>query len=179
MQPLRSLRAPRGTALRTAQRVALYAALGAAAPAAWAAGAVEVRFIDPGRYADLGWRALDQERNLERLRAHFEGLAARLPDGQRLAIEVLDVDLAGEEVPGRHIDPVRVLRGRADWPRMRLRWQLSIPAGASRSGEEWLSDMTYLERLPPVSAASEALPYDLRMVDDWFRARIVQGQPPR
>jgi hypothetical protein len=49
MQPLRSLRAPRGTALRTAQRVALYAALGAAAPAAWAAGAVEVRFIDPGR----------------------------------------------------------------------------------------------------------------------------------
>ncbi len=79
----------------------------------------------------------------------------------------------------RHIDPVRVLRGRADWPRMRLRWQLSIPAGASRLGEEWLSDMTYLERLPPVSAASEALPYDLRMVDDWFRARIVQGQPPR
>ena len=175
MQPLRSWRAPR----RTAARAALCAALVAAALSTWGAGAVEVRFVDADRYADIGWRALDRERNLERLRAHFEGLSARLPDGQRLAIEVLDVDLAGEEMPSHRLEPVRVLRGRADWPRMQLRWQLSGPAAASRSGEEWLSDMSYLVRQPPVSAVSEALPYDLRMVDDWFQARIVLGQPPR
>jgi hypothetical protein len=191
MQPLRSLRAPRITARRRALCVTLCttlctplfatlgALLGAATMPAWAAGAVEVRFVDPQRYADIGWRVLDRERNLERLRTHFQGLAARLPDGQRLAIEVLEVDLAGEEVPGDRLDPVRVLRGRADWPRMRLRWQLSGPGTAARSADEWLADLTYLDRLAPAGSASEALPYDLRMVDDWFQARIVLGQPPR
>jgi hypothetical protein len=48
-----------------------------------------------------------------------------------------------------------------------------------RSGDEWLADLTYLDRLAPASSASDALPYDLRMVDDWFQARIVLGQPPR
>jgi hypothetical protein len=183
MQPLRSWQAARFTARRSALWLALCACLvallGAATLPARAAGAVEVRFVDLQRYADIGWRTLDRERNLELLRAHFQGLAARLPDGQRLAIEVLDVDLAGEEVPGDRLDPVRVLRGRADWPRMRLRWQLSGPGAAVRSGDEWLADLTYLDRLAPAGSASEALPYDLRMVDDWFQARIVLGQPPR
>ena len=117
MQPLRSWRAARFTARRSALWLALCACLvallGAATLPARAAGAVEVRFVDLQRYADIGWRTLDRERNLELLRAHFQGLAARLPDGQRLAIEVLDVDLAGEEVPGDRLDPVRVLRGQA------------------------------------------------------------------
>ena len=171
---------PLGAVLRTvAPRIVACVALGAAACATWGAGAVELRFIEPGSYADIGWRSLDRERNLERLRTHLQGLATQLPAGQRLTIDVLDVDLAGEEVPGPGPDAVRVLRGRADWPRMHLRWELSGSGASARGADEWLSDPVYLDRLPPAFASSEALPYDLRMVDDWFRVRIVQGQPPR
>lgn len=173
LEPLRTV------VRRMAPRVVASLAMGACAAAAWGAGTVEVRFIEPDSYADIGWRPLDRARNLERLRTHLQGLAAQLPDGQRLAIEVLDVDLAGEELPAADRDAVRTLRGRADWPRMRLRWQLSGAGTGVRGAEEWLSDPVYLDRMPPAFAASESLPYDLRMLDDWFRARIVQGQPPR
>lgn len=169
----------RAVARTAARRIAVCAVLGSSATFAAAAGTVELRFIEPDRYADIGWRTLDRSRNLERLRIHLQGLSTQLPDGQRLTIDVLDVDLAGEEVPGLEMDPVRVLRGRADWPRMHLRWQLVGPGAATRAADEWLSDPVYLDRLAPSFASSEALPYDLRMVDEWFRARILQGQPPR
>lgn len=152
--------------------------------AAWMAGAsasgsVEVRFVEPQRYADIGLRVSDRENNLAQLRAHLEAFATRLPDGQRLSVDVLDVDLAGEELPSRHGDSLRVLRGRADWPRMRLRWQLTGPGGVERGAEEWLADVVYLNRLPPGFGANEALPYERRMLEEWFQARIVAGQPTR
>ena len=167
--------------LRTAWLSGVCAAALAASVAlpARAAGAVEVRLVDPQSYADIGWRLMDREQNLERLRQHFQGLATLLPEGQRLRIEVLDVDLAGEELPGPEPHTVRVLRGRADWPRMRLRWELSAPGLATRQAEEWLSDPAYLERMLPARAAGDALPYDLRMVDEWFRARFVPTEPRR
>lgn len=183
MHPLPLGPIPRTAARRGALRAALGAMLCAAVLAAagptGAAATVEVRLVEPESYADIGWRLADRAQNLERLRLHFEGLSASLPAGQRLRIDVLDVDLAGEELPGPELNTVRVLRGRADWPRMRLRWALTDAGGATRQAEEWLTDPAYLDRMLPARTASEALPYDLRMVDEWFRARFVRGEPPR
>ena len=160
-------------------RMLVLALMGAWIAGAWAAGSIEVRFIEPQRFVDIGLRASDREANLAQLRAHLEGLAPRLLDGQRLSIDVLEVDLAGEERPAHHGNPVRVLRGRADWPRMRLRWQLTGPGAPERGAEEWLADLAYLNRLPPNFGTHEALPYERRMLEEWFQERIVAGQPAR
>lgn len=146
--------------------------------AAATAGPVEVKWTQPERYTDVGWLEADRVRNLEALRRHFEGLGARLPAGQTLVVEILDVDLAGEEIPGAlRGERVRVLKGRADWPRMRLRYTFTAPGQPARSGEETLADMAYLQRV--LRTGDEPLPYEARMVDEWFEQRIVQGLPAR
>jgi len=149
-----------------------------ACPGAAAAGPVDVKMVQPERFADVGWRLADRERNLELIRQHFESLGARLPAGQALAVEILDIDLAGEELPGPHpAERWRVLTGRADWPRMRLRYTLSVPGQPARSMEEWLADLAYLQRVP--RAGDHPLPYEARMIDEWFAQRILQGEPAR
>ena len=65
------------------------------------------------RFTDVGFATIDRERTLQSLTQHFEALGRRLPDGQTLRVEVLDVNLAGEVWP-RGPSEVRVLRGRAD-----------------------------------------------------------------
>lgn len=178
MHPREPLFAVRHAAARFVLCVAAFLAALLAALPALAAGTAEVRLVSPDTYADAGWHSFDRARNLQRLRAHLEALAARLPDGQRLSVEILDVDLAGEERPGR-MNGVRVLRGGADWPRMRLRWQLSGTGISPRGADEWLSDPSYLTRLPPPPASAEALPYETRMLDEWFQERILQGLSAR
>jgi hypothetical protein len=107
------------------------------------AGNVEVKFTEPEGFADAGRNPIDRERNLQTLAEHLQAAGARLPDGQTLKVEITDVDLAGNQDPFRFHD-TRILRGRADWPRMSLRWTLQRPDGSSTQGEERLSDMNYL-----------------------------------
>jgi Protein of unknown function (DUF3016) len=70
-----------------------------AAGAAQAVGRVEVRYVQPERFSDAGFGAVERERTLKVLSQHFDRLAQRLPDGQLLQVEVTDVDLAGEVDP--------------------------------------------------------------------------------
>jgi Protein of unknown function (DUF3016) len=100
-----------------------------------AAGTAEVTFVEPERFTDAGNTAMDRERALKTLGDHLRKLAARLPDGQTLRVEVLDVDLAGEQ---RSLSPnaTRVMRGNDDWPRLRLRWSLVEAGRALRTGED-------------------------------------------
>jgi hypothetical protein len=52
-------------------------------------------------------------------------LGKGLRPGQDLKIEITDIDLAGREDPMRRgAMDVRIMDGRTDWPRMRLRYQL-------------------------------------------------------
>ena len=92
--------------------------------------------------------------------------------GDRLAIEVLDVDLAGEvRFPPR--GEVRVLRGAADWPRIRLRYTLDDASGRSAAAEETVSDPDYLRN--PLRSYS-SLGYEKRMLEEWFRKRFAARQ---
>lgn len=139
---------------------------------AQAAGRADVRFIEPERYADIGWSRSDREANLEELKRHFERLAAGLPDGQTLVVEVTDVDLAGETEPARSWG-VRVLRGRTDIPKMTLRYTLRASAGPLKSGDAQLSDMDYFFGLP----RGDGLAYEKRMLDRWFQHTFGPAAP--
>lgn len=168
--PRRSSHLPQAVAAAAAALLVLWS------PPASSAGLVLVSFVEPQRYTDAGRRTADRERALQVLGAHFEGLAAGLPDGQQLRIEVLDVDLAGELYPMRTLEERRVLLGRADFPRIHLRWALAVAGQAPRTGEDRLADMNYLSMLRPAHVLDELF-YEKRMIDTWFGARFGSAQP--
>jgi hypothetical protein len=112
----------------------------------------------------------DRDSNLRELQRHLEQLGQRLPAGQTLAIEVLDVDLAGEVWP-RVGTEVRIVRGRLDWPQIELRYTLSEGGRTVASGEERVSDPSYLFGGRTVHTLG-ALPYEKRMLSAWFRERF-------
>lgn len=136
------------------------------------AGTVDVSFVQPDRYTDAGQGA-DAEAARKTLDQHLQALGqAGLPAQQRLKIEILDIDLAGEIRPMPNLSrDLRVLKGRADWPRIHLRYALIDGDKTLSQGDETLSDMAYLVH-NPVGNRSEALPYERRMLSDWFRSHF-------
>ncbi len=142
---------------------------------AQAVGTVQVSFVQPEQFADAGDARRDVQGNLGVLARHLESLAARLGAGQKLSIEVIDVDLAGELRPWRHAQQdLRVLRGAADIPRIRLRYSLEEAGRASRSGEHVVVDAGYLQRFNRYPSG-EALRYEKRMLDDWFSEQFASA----
>jgi hypothetical protein len=142
-----------------------------ATSAALAAGQVEVSFRPADQLADVG-RGIDRDRHVKALADHFKALGARLPDGQVLKVEVLDVDLAGELQPWRRGDEIRVMKGGADWPAMDLRWSLDSGERTLLSGRERIVDMSYLNH-PLRSAETGPVAYEARMIDRWFEERVL------
>ena len=137
-----------------------------ASSSAWAG--VQVNFSKPDDYSDMPFSTRDREQILAGLAEHFQLLGKGLRPGQDLKIEVTDVDLAGREDPMRRgTMDVRVMDGRTDWPRMRLRYVLEQDGKVIASGNAALSDMSYLQRINRYSS-SDALRYEKKMIDDWF-----------
>ena len=152
-------------------RLALAAVLALAAAGAGAAGTVT--YVAPDKYADVPRDAADRESMMKDLTDHFTWLGTALPPGQDLRIEVLDIDLAGREQPNaRASHDVRVMRGGADWPRMRLRFSVEQNGQVIRRGEAQLSDMDYMGK---VSHYGEEEPqrYEKAMIDRWFEKNIA------
>jgi Protein of unknown function (DUF3016) len=143
--------------------------LGLAAPAAMA-GTIDVRFDQPGKFSDVGRNAFDRERNLKSLADYLQSLGPQLPDNQALQIEVLDVDLAGEVEPNWRGtgQEVRVLRGRADVPHIRLRYTLQEDGQATKAGEDDLADLNYFFASPLRDRQLSDLPFEKRMLQQWF-----------
>jgi hypothetical protein len=141
-----------------------------------AAGTVQVTFVEPERFADVRDRARTSEEHLATLeRVLVETASPHVPDGRTLKIEVLDVDLAGEVRPGLRAWDLRILTGRADWPRITLRWTLDGPTpGTAKSGQAVVQDMAYLQRVAPPLADS-GLIYERRMLDEYFRKEFAKA----
>lgn len=163
----------RNTLLAAAVALLSAAALVALAQPARAAGTAEVRFVEPEKFTDAGRTAYDRDRALATLSAHLQQLAKRLPEGQRLRVEFTDVDLAGH-ARMRGATELRVLRGGADWPKLALRWTLEQGGSTLKSGEEKLADLGYLFASRAVTAGEGELPYEKRLLSDWF-ARQFEG----
>lgn len=137
-----------------------------------AAGHLDLQFITPEKFSDIGFGSRDRERNLKSLADYLQRLATQLPEGQALKLEILDIDLAGE-LRLRGAQDIRVLRGRADWPQMSLRYTLTQNGATLKSGDARLSDLGYMDHGRVSDAAYGDLAYDKRMLQDWFRKTIT------
>lgn len=162
--------------MRSITRIGLLAAAalaGAHGTQALAAAAVEVSYVAPETFADFGFAAAESKSNRDALTRHFQQIGARrLADGQTLAIEVLDVDLAGSSRPWRSIagSEVRVVRPDIDWTRIHVRYTLQGGGQPARSGEEWISGIG--QSFDVWRGGSAALGSERRMLDDWFVKRF-------
>ena len=165
MSPLHLLQATKPLG---ATFVTLTLACAAALPA-WS-GEVEVKFIDPDKFADAGRSNRDRERTLQTLGDYLQTLGRELPVGQTLRVEVRDIDLAGNIEPfgWYRSDEVRVLRGRADWPHVYLSYSLQAEGRTLKSGEAQLADLSYMYSLRGRDRAVGELAYEKRMVRRWF-----------
>lgn len=147
------------------------------APGASFAG-VKVRFVNPERYSDAGsFDAGGRDATLSALRAHIEKLGAgRLAPGQNLTIDVLNIDLAGENEPrGRTLSDVRIVRDVTP-PRIRLSYVLTEKGRRTRSGEETLSDINY-QMNTSARLSSDRYGYEKALLDGWF-TRVAGRQRP-
>ncbi|USX27622.1 DUF3016 domain-containing protein [Oxalobacteraceae bacterium OTU3CINTB1] len=142
-----------------------------ASGAAWAD--VSVTFVKPDEFIDMPRSPIERERLQKDFAEYFASLNKRLPAGQNLKIEVLDIDLAGQLWPRRSGgEDIRIMRGGADWPRMHLRYTLEENGQVLRSGDEQLSNMNYQQRMGRHSD-SDPLRYEKQMIDEWFGKTIV------
>jgi len=148
----------------------------ACASAAHAGGVVSVSFIEPSRFIDAKDRSGDATSSLKQIEEYLQYLGKRyLPDGQQLKIEITDVDLAGELRPSRSLtEQFREVRGRADWPRIDLRYSLVGPDGKElRSGQESLRDMDYTNQIPSYGANYEPMRYEKQLLEHWMKMRFT------
>ena len=150
------------------KKVLLAIALLVAAASAQAAGRVEVRWVKPELFSDIGHIRWQRDSTLQALGDFMQQLGQRLPDGQTLQIEVTDVDLAGE-LDRSSWHETRVLRGGADLPRISLRYTLQADGRSVKTGEASLADLNYLG--PPLLPPSRQveLAYEKQMLERWFR----------
>lgn len=163
--------------MQRAGRALLAAACLALAGAAQAAGQVEVKWVEPEKFIDIGFGSYERERNQASLEEIFQQMARQLPSGQTLKIEVLEVDLAGETRPGSVRD-VRIVRGGVDWPRMTLNYSLHEGGNTLKSGQAKLADMNYLFGTRAIGPAEGHLPYERRMLMRWFEDSFGQVSQP-
>ena len=149
----------------------------AAAPAHAAEGAVEVNFIAAARYADAGRNPAEATRNEATLAQFLQRLGARhLSPGRVLRIDVLDLDLAGTVRPGSGRGEVRVDKGGADGPRIRLHYALLDGGKVVASGDESLTDLDHLRRSD--YGLADPLRHEKRLLQRWFQDRFVDLKAP-
>ena len=159
--------------IRPCALAALCAGLLLASGAA-SAGPATVTFGDLDQFADVPRESWTRDEVMADLRDHFAALAAKLPAGQELKVEVLDVDLAGRTWPGLWgARDLRVLNGGADWPHMKFRYQIVQDGRVVKSGEETVSNMNYMAGLNRYSTG-DLLRYEKQMLDTWFRTVAVR-----
>lgn len=151
--------------------------LGATAAQAAQAASAEVRFVEPEKFIDIGESSRDREQNLGELEAHLRALVdKRLPASQRLLIEVLDVNLAGQVEPkGRYMERIRIIKD-ITWPTLELRFVLSEGDKTLREGKVRLTDMDYLRGVG-LRYSNEPLRYEKQLLDDWFTKEFAAAKP--
>ena len=157
---------------------ALLGKMAVASLLALAAGAasagVDVKYIESDKFADLPFAPWEREHVLKELTDYFGKLGEKLPEGQDLALEVTEIDLAGREYPNmRGGRELRILKGTADWPMMQLRYTLTQNGQILKTGDAKLSDMNYMQRINRFSD-SDSLRAEKRMIEEWFNETILE-----
>lgn len=138
-----------------------------------ASGAVEVRWADPARFTEI--RRSGNPREAARgtwvlqLAEHLRRRAGRqLPAGERLAVEIVDIDRAGEYEPwhGIQYHDIRVVRD-VHPPRIVLRFERSDADGrVLAQGERTLRDAAFLLHASGMGDG-DPLRHEKAMLDRW------------
>jgi hypothetical protein len=144
------------------------------------AGAVEVTYDAARAHTDAGTTPAQREKNLAALAALLREIGQqRLPATRTLRVELVNVDLTGTVRPSRNsLHDLRVITGRADGPRIELRYTLLDAAGATiASGQETLHDPA-LPRLGDArdSTGGEPLRHERTLLDHWVVTRFAAAQ---
>jgi len=126
-----------------------------------------VNYVNADRLTDVPRDRSERAFMESELLDHFNKLAARLPAGQALTIDIVDIDLAGEVFPRVPVRDVRVFKGMGDRPRIHLRYRIEEQGKVVRSGERALTDSAYLNGYN--AYRSEIFAYEKQLLDDWFR----------
>jgi hypothetical protein len=153
----------------------------AAAGLAHAEPRVEVTFGELAKFTDLRTSILTDERDraslAEELRRHIEREApAYIPPGTRLALEIRDVDMAGEYPPitGSMSRDLRVIKDVYP-PRIDLAFRLLRADGtAEREGRRELRDAGFLWTSGSFGA-NDILRHEKNLLDGWLRREF--GRP--
>ena len=167
--------------MRKLKCAALAAVIGAIWPAI-ALAEVKVNFIDPERYTDANLRQRygrsANEPAMREIETYLWRLGeAYLQPGDKLTIDVLDVDLAGRFEPWQfNYRDVRFMR-QFTWPSIKVRYRLERGSAVSQVVEETVADRGYLTFLT-TRDYSNIMPYEKVMLERWFWFRFVQRRPP-
>jgi len=140
-----------------------------------------VEFRTPDKFTDVGDNrpASERSRNayLEDLRKYLVRDAQRLlPQGQRLAIEITDVDMAGDFEPWRmqSVD-LRVVRDIYP-PRIDLHFRVVGPDGqVLKEGDRKLRDPAYLMTSTAARFSTDPLRFEKALLDAWLRREFARG----
>lgn len=159
----------------TALRIALAAAL-FASQAALAATA-EIEFVRPEKFTDAGTprQFVDRDANLTNLKNHLvKQAASMLPAGQKLFIQVTDVDLAGSFEPWQlYSREVRIVKEIYP-PKIDLKFRLVAADGSLvKEGERSLRDPGFMSG-PSMGYGGDNLRYEKVMLDEWLEKEFLK-----
>jgi hypothetical protein len=139
------------------------------------AAEAEINWVNPEKYDDL--RAGDQNRKafkehtLKAFEKYFIQLADKLPNKQKLIINVHNIDLAGE-IYFEETRQIRIIK-ESYLPKMTLSYKLLADNGnILTSGENKLKDMQFLQKRS-LHYRNESLSYEKKMLDKWFQATFL------
>lgn len=131
------------------------------------AAAATVTYADTEKMTDVPRDQSDRELMQEQLLEHVNTLSSKLPAGQEMKIDILDIDLAGEVFPRVAIQNVRVTKGRGDPPRIHLRYRIEQDGKVVSDGERKLVNHGYQSAFNRYS--NEMFSHEKQLLDDWFR----------
>ncbi len=140
-------------------------------------GNVSVTFDHPENFADVKdsfTGSLDKVRDgyLEDLADYIKETASRvLAEGQKLAVTITDVDMAGDFEPGHgpSLMDVRIIK-QIYPPRINLRFKVTDSAGATvREGARQLVNLDFMNDPRPSMLSTETLRYEKALLENWIR----------
>lgn len=151
--------------------VALHAVAGEPTPASLK---TDVVFVHPEHFTDLKAERINSDRDREFILGQLRDALVRqaessLAAGERLAVTVTDVDLAGAFEPwqDQRLADIRILRENSP-PRVELDFRLSGPDGSVlAAGQRELIRPGYLSSTAVPS--SDPLRFDKQLLRDWVR----------
>jgi len=163
--------------------ISLFATLILGNPQLLAAAQVEIQWQNPEKYRDVRpsnqSRKRFRESTFKNLDEYLQELSSHLPEGSKLVMTVIDLDLAGQVFPASFTglaqggSDIRVIKD-VDIPRMKFNYQLLSNSGdLLQESEVDLKDMSFLTRGNQLFR-SESLRYEKNMLKRWFETEFSE-----